>query len=165
MVETAAFLALGVFVSAYDSMRQKECRANRFCVTREGKLARVPLRKIIVIAVMGLLGHFLFGPTSAMAEEDINTALRAYDTATPTDRKTAEIVFANTQNGIWWANAVLIYKKQPPLFCPPDNWAALPGPQVIEMVRRIVNENPELGKLPYGLVIMRTIALTYPCKD
>jgi hypothetical protein len=128
-------------------------------------VARVLLRKVIAPAAMGLLGTILLGPTSAMAEEDANTALRAYDSANPTDRKTAEIVFANTQNGIWWGNSVLLYRKQPPLFCPPDNVAPLPGPQVIEMLRQKVNENPKLGAMPYGLAIMVTIQNTYPCKD
>lgn len=64
-----------------------------------------------------------------MAEEDLNTALRAYDSANSTDLKTAEIVFGNTKNGIWWANStdVLSYRKQQPLFCRPDNAAPVPG--------------------------------------
>lgn len=128
-------------------------------------MAQVLLRKIVAIAAMGLLGLFLLDPTSVMAEENINTALRGYDSANPTDRKTVEIVFANTQNGIWWANSVLLYKKQQPLFCPPDNAAPLSGPQVIEMVRQKVAESPKLGELPYGLAIMTTIQSTYPCKD
>jgi hypothetical protein len=95
----------------------------------------------------------------------IKTALGAYDTANSTDRKTAGIVFANIQSGIWWANAVLLYKNQQPLFCPPDNSAALHGPQIIEMVRQQGKEIPTLGKMPYGLAILITIQKTYPCKD
>jgi len=82
-----------------------------------------------------------------------------------TDRKTAEIVFGNTQNGIWWANAVLLYKKQQPLFCPPDDWTPLISPQVIEMVCQQANEIPTLGKMPYGFAILITLQKTYPCKD
>jgi hypothetical protein len=86
-----------------------------------------PLRKMIATAIIWLLGTFLLGAASAVAEEDVNMALRAYDTANRTDRMTAEIVFANTQNGIWWANSVLLYKKQQPLFCPPDNVRHFPA--------------------------------------
>ena len=128
-------------------------------------MARVPLRKKIATAAIWLLGGLLLGPTSAMAEEDLNTALRAYDSANPTDRKTAEIVFGHTQNGIWWANSVLFYRKQQPLFCPPDNVAPAPGPQVLEMVRQQANENPTFGKMPHGLAILMTLQRTYPCKD
>ena len=56
-----------------------------------------PLRKMVATAAIWLLGMFLLGPTSAMAEEDMNMALRAYDLANPTDRKTAEIVCKYTE--------------------------------------------------------------------
>ncbi len=128
-------------------------------------MARVPLRKMIASAAFWLLGVLFLGSTSAMAEDDLTTALRAYDSANPTDRKTAEIAFANAQNGIWWANSVLFYKKQQLLFCPPDNSAALPGPLIIEMVRQQANEIPIFGKMPYGLAILMTLQKTYPCKD
>jgi len=100
-----------------------------------------------------------------MAEEDMNTALQAYDSGNSTDRKTEEIVFLNAQAGMWWANSVLFYRKQQPLFCPPDNAAPLPGPQILEMVRRQVNENPVFGNMPYGLAILSTLQIIYPCKD
>jgi hypothetical protein len=41
-----------------------------------------------------------------MAEYNVNDALEAYDSANPNDRKTWELVFGNTQNGINWANSV-----------------------------------------------------------
>jgi hypothetical protein len=131
----------------------------------EGKAARVPLRNLIASAVIWLLGSVLLGPTRAMAEENMNTALRAYDSANSTERKTEEIVFLNAQAGIWWANSVLFYRKQQPLFCPPDNAAPVPGAQVIEMVRRQVDENPVFGKMPYGLAILVTLQKTFPCRD
>jgi hypothetical protein len=131
----------------------------------EGKVARVPLRNLIASAVIWLLGSVLLGPTRAMAEENMNTALRAYDSANSTDRKTEEIVFLNAQAGIWWANSVLFYRKQQPLFCPPDNAAPVPGAQVIEMVRRQVDENPMFGEMPYGLAVLMTLQKTFPCRD
>ena len=128
-------------------------------------MARFPLRKLIASAVIWLLGGVLLGPTRATAEEDMNTALRVYNSADSTDPKTEEIVFLNAQAGIWWANSVLIYRKQQPLFCPPDNAAPVPGAQVLEMVRRKVDENPVFGQMPYGLAILITLQKTFPCKD
>ena len=94
-------------------------------------MARFPLRKLIASAVIWLLGGVLLSPTRATAEEDVNTALRVYDSGNSADRKTEEIVFLNAQAGLWWANSVLFYRKQQPLFCPPDNAAPVPGAQVL----------------------------------
>jgi len=77
---------------------------------------------------------------------------------------TAEVAFANAQRGIWWANTILSYKKQHPLFCPPDNSGAVPGAQVIEMVRQQVKTDPVLGGGPHGLAILMTIQKTFPRK-
>ena len=131
----------------------------------EGKVARFPLRKLIASAVIWLLGGVLLSPTRATAEEDVNTALRVYDSGNSADRKTEEIVFLNAQAGLWWANSVLFYRKQQPLFCPPDNAAPVPGAQVLEMVRRQVDENPVVGEMPYGLAILITLQKIFPCKD
>ena len=62
-----------------------------------------------IIGATCLLGSLLFGPTIAMAEYSVNEALAAYDSANPDDRKTWELIFGNTQNGINWANSVLVY--------------------------------------------------------
>ena len=107
----------------------------------------------------------LLSPTRATAEEDVNTALRVYDSGNSADRKTEEIVFLNAQAGLWWANSVLFYRKQQPLFCPPDNAAPVPGAQVLEMVRRQVDENPLVWEMPYGLAILITLQKIFPCKD
>ena len=140
------------------------CQHVATCAIQENNVAWGLLRKIVAAAV-SLLVSLTLTATRAMAEEDLNAALRAYDLGDPNDRKTAEIVFANEQNGIWWANSVLFYKSQQPLFCPPDNMAPLPGPQVIEMVRHQLSENPKLGGIPYGLAILMAIQITYPCKN
>ena len=58
-------------------------------------MARFQLRKLIASAVIWVLGGVLLGPTRATAEEDVNTALRVYDSANSTDRKIEEIVFLN----------------------------------------------------------------------
>ena len=97
-------------------------------------MPQASLRAIIASTAICLFGSLLLGPTIAMAEYNVNEALAAYDAANPNDRKTWELVFGNTANGINWANTVLFYRKQEPLYCPPDNFAPA-GPQVIEMLR------------------------------
>jgi hypothetical protein len=138
-------------------------------------VARFPLRKLIACAFIWLLGGLLLDPIRAMsqgpmtegprAEEDVNSALLMYDTRTSTVRQTAEVAFANAEKGIWWANTVLSYRKQQPLFCPPDNSGVVPGAQVIEMLRQQINKEPVLGRAPYGLAILITLQKTFPCKE
>ena len=109
-----------------------------------------------------LLGSLLLGPTIAMAEYNVNEALAAYDAANPNDRKTLELVLGNTANGINWANTVLFYRKQEPLYCPPDNFAPA-GPQVIEMLRELATSKPKLATVPYGFAVLLALQSKYPC--
>jgi hypothetical protein len=104
----------------------------------------------------------LFGPTIAIAEYNVSEALAAYDSANPNDRKTWELIFGNTGNGINWANSVLVYRKQEPLYCPPDNFT-LTGSQVVEMLRQLAASKPRLEIVPYGLAILYAIQNRYPC--
>jgi len=76
----------------------------------------IALRTVIATAVIGL-GILLSVNTTATAEYDAFAALKAYDSADPANRKVWELIFGNTQNGINWANAVLIQRKQQPLYC------------------------------------------------
>jgi len=78
--------------------------------------------------------QFVFAPTTAKAEYDVNTALRVYDSATPNDRKIRELIFGNTQNGINWANSVFNSYKTTATLLPPDDFS-LTGFQVVEMLR------------------------------
>jgi hypothetical protein len=127
---------------------------------QEGKVRQISLRTIIGRTC--LLGSLLFHPTIAMAEYNVNDALEAYDSANPNDRKTWELVFGNTQNGINWANSVLFYRKQQPLYCPPDNFS-LTGPQVVEMLRELATSKPKLATVPYGFAILLALQSRYPC--
>jgi hypothetical protein len=97
-----------------------------------------------------------------MAEYDVNGALQAYDAANSIDRKTWELIFGNTQNGINWANSVLLYRDRPPLYCPPDNFA-LTGSQVIDMVREQATLNPKFWTVPYGFAILLALQSKFPC--
>ena len=82
----------------------------------------ISLRMLIATAVIGT-GSLLADGKTARAEYDVNSALQAYDSADSANRKIWELVFGNTENGINAANSVLLYRKQQPLYCPPDNFA------------------------------------------
>jgi len=125
-------------------------------------MPQISSRTIIARTAVCLLGSLLLGPTIAMAEYNVSEALEAYDSANPNDRKTWELIFGNTQNGINWANSVLFYRKQEPLYCPPDDFA-LTGTQVIEMLRELATSKPKLATVPYGLAILLTLQSRYPC--
>ena len=94
-----------------------------------------------------LFGSLLLGPSTAMAEDNANAALRAYDSADSANRKVWELIFGNTYNGINWADSVLVHRKQQRLFCAPDN-VVLTGPQVIEMLREQLNATAKARSRP-----------------
>jgi hypothetical protein len=127
---------------------------------QRGKMARAPLR----IAGVGvcLLGSLLLGPTTAMAEYDVKSALQLYDSADSDNRKVWELIFGNTYNGMRWANAVLAGKKQKQLFCEPKN-VVLTGPEVTEMLRGQLNADPKFGELPFGFGIFIVLQTAFPC--
>jgi len=118
-------------------------------------------RTVIATAVIGL-GILLSVNTTAVAEYDAFAALKAYDSSDSANRKIWELIFGNTQNGIHWANSVLVQRKQQPLYCPPDNFSPT-GPEALEMLREITNSNPDLLNIPYGFVLLLALQKKYPC--
>jgi hypothetical protein len=118
-------------------------------------------RTVIATAIIGF-GILLSVNTTATAEYDAFSALRAYDAADAGNRKIWELIFGNTQNGINWANSVLLRRKQQPLYCPPDNFSPS-GPQALGMLREITNSSPDLLNVPYGFVLLLALQKKYPC--
>ena len=121
----------------------------------------ISLRKVTAsatIALAALLGI----QTTATAEYDVNSALQAYDSSDPANRKIWELIFGNTQNGINLANSVLFYRKQQPLYCPPDSFAPTP-PGALQMLREIASSNPKLGNVPYSVALLLALQTKYPC--
>ena len=127
-------------------------------------MARVPSRAKIASVGICLLGSWLLGPTSAMAEYDVKSALQAYELADSNNRKVWDLVFGNTYNGMKWANSALAQRKQQRLYCEPDN-AALSGPEVREMLREQLNADPKFGELPYGFAILVILQIRFPCTN
>jgi hypothetical protein len=118
-------------------------------------------RTVIATAVIAL-GILLSVYMTATAEYDAYSALRAYDSSDSDGRKTWELIFGNTQNGINWANSVLVHRKQQPLYCPPDNFSPT-GSEALEMLREITNSNSKLLNIPYGFVLLLALQKKYPC--
>ena len=127
-------------------------------------MAQVPSRARIASVCICLLGSWLLGPTSAMAEYDVKSALQAYELADLNNRKVWDLVFGNTYNGMKWANSALAQRKQQRLYCEPDN-AALSGPEVREMLRGQLNADPKFGELPYGFGILVILQIRFPCTN
>jgi hypothetical protein len=128
----------------------------------EAKRAQVSLRTIVAVAVMWLLGNLLLGSTAAMAEYDVRSALQAHDSADSDNRKVWALIFGNTYNGMRWANAVLVQRRQQQLFCEPNN-AVLDGNEVTEMLRKQLNADPKFGVVPFGFGILIVLQINYPC--
>jgi hypothetical protein len=128
----------------------------------KAKITQVSLRAAIVSSIVWLLGSLLLGSTEAMAEYDVKSALQAHDSADSDNRKVWELIFGNTYNGIRWANAVLVQRRQQQLFCEP-NKGVLDGPELTEMLRRQLNANPKFGAVPFGFGILIVLQITYPC--
>jgi hypothetical protein len=82
-------------------------------------MVQASLRTKVASAGMWLLGGLLLGPTTAMAEYDVKSALQAHASADSDNRKVWELVFGNTYNGMRWANAVLVQRRQQQLFVNP----------------------------------------------
>jgi hypothetical protein len=106
----------------------------------------------------------LLGPTTALAEYDVKSALQAHASADPDNRKVWNSFSETLNNGMRWANAALVSRKQQQLFCEPNN-AVLTGPQVTEILRGQMNADPKFGALPFGFGILVILQINFPCRS
>ena len=92
-------------------------------------------------------------------------ALFVYDTMlVKQDREQVESLISGMQIGMLWANAELRHRKQPLLYCQPEK-LRITAPQMVDMLRKTIRENPRLGDYPIGLAVLTTLQDTFPCKD
>jgi len=151
-------------VAARLSMRKLWCNQTLqklCCHSGEGS-PLISLRTLIATAVIGTVSLLAVG-TTAWAEYDVNSALQAYESADSANRKIWELIFGNTENGINAANSVLLYRKQQPLYCPPNNFAPN-GHEALEMLRELAS-NPKTANLPYGFALLVALQSKYPCPN
>jgi hypothetical protein len=64
--------------------------------------------------------------------------------------------------GLGWANAELITRKQPPLYClPPD--LVLTAFQTVAILESFLKREPYYADLPAGAAVLHAMIATYPC--
>jgi hypothetical protein len=137
-------------------------RSRAYVATRAGEASPlISLRRLLATAVIGT-GSLLAVGTTAWAEYDVKSALQSYESADAANRKIWELIFGNTENGIHAANSVLFYRKQQPIFCPPDNFAP-DGHEALELLRDLANSNPKLANVPYSFALLLALQSKYPC--
>jgi hypothetical protein len=96
-------------------------------------------------------------------EANVKKVLDMYDTGSKADRESIVTILTAVEDGMGWANIVLKKRKDtPPLYCVPDGFG-LTGEQILEMLRKEVNENPSSAEESYGLVILETLEKVFPC--
>jgi hypothetical protein len=101
--------------------------------------------------------------SSALAEGTASFLIRNYDTGTLELRQLLEMKVADIQNGISWTNIYLnTVRNEAEIYCPPAK-VALTGGQIMDMLRRAIEEHPEIGSQPFGLAILIALKTTFPC--
>jgi len=92
--------------------------------------------RVLLVAAVWVCGGCLLS-TAVHAEPDAPTFLKHYDEADLATKKSLERWISDIQNGMSWANAELLDRSQPPLYCPPDS-LVLTGQQLVDILRREV---------------------------
>jgi hypothetical protein len=88
---------------------------------------------------------------------------RNYDNGTLETRQLYEPIPGSMDNAMSWANSAAMHDQGFYIYCPPDN-LALADQQDIDIIRRHLVARPEHGNLPYGLVLLTALQMTFPCK-
>jgi hypothetical protein len=100
---------------------------------------------------------------AANASMDAATFLKTYDSATPADQKILKAIAASTEDGMGWANTALIEQRHElALYCVPQQ-VALSGDQLIDMLRRYVDQHQSFSKFPFGMVMYYALRDGFPC--
>ena len=66
------------------------------------------------------------------------------------------------QDGVSWANALLRSNNDHQIYCQPKR-LALTGSEIVLMVRKLVEDDPEKGKAPLALAVLIALIRTFPC--
>jgi hypothetical protein len=102
--------------------------------------------------ILGLL------PQSASAELTATAAIASLRS----DATMQAFVFG-IGTGLGWANADLVQKKLPPLYCPPPNVASEGA--AVDLLESYVRKTPTAGKFPPGVVILMAFRDRWPCAE
>jgi hypothetical protein len=113
-----------------------------------------------------LLAALCLFSTVACAES-ANEFLAQYGEAersSSVERSIFERHVLDTENGFSWANSMMhVGRHQTPLYCKPGKVELTSG-QLVEILRRYLEENKDLGSRPMALVLMMALQKDFPCK-
>src|SRR5687768_15387120 len=99
--------------------------------------------------ITGLI--FALATAAARAQEPSITAAQALASR---DQEDVQLMVHTLGEGYGWANAALIVKRQPPLFCAPPE-RVITHEQHVNILAAFVRERPEHESRPVGLVLLR----------
>lgn len=121
---------------------------------------------------MRAMKKFLYAPvfvlmlcvgTSANAQEmTANEALNFLE-ADEISATTTRWFLMGIESGLRWAYAEASIGHGVEIFCPPSNLALVPE-QVLHMIRRTVDREPQLGDFSVGGVLLSAMMETFPCE-
>lgn len=121
------------------------------------------------LSYLGLLalsaGAVSLAPVRAEDNSDIastNQFLVWYDQSKGKERILYLTSVRGLQDGFVWANAHLEAGGKDPLYCQPRG-LRLTSEQVINLVRTGVTDNPMLGRMPLGAVMLSVLQRSFPC--
>jgi hypothetical protein len=117
------------------------------------------------IRIVLLVALCLF--STAAGAESANQFLAQYDAAersSSAERSMWEGHVLDTENGFAWANSMMHVERHiTPLYCKPATVELTSG-QLVDILRRYLEENNDLGPKPMALALMMALQKDYPCK-
>jgi len=114
----------------------------------------------------GLAALFFIGiihPAGAVAP--VNAFLQQYESAAVSVRERMEQFVYDMNEGMGWLNDYLVSARhEPRVYCPPDK-LVLTGNQLVDILQRFVQHNPQYGDFPVGGVLIFALKDAFPCQE
>lgn len=108
-----------------------------------------------------LAAAFLAGMAQPAMCGAVTDFLKLHDE--PLEQSTAETTITGLQAGFTEANTWLAEtRKEAPMYCQPANLSLTPD-QLIDMLRRGVNDQPELDESNLAAALLAVMQRTFPC--
>lgn len=114
------------------------------------------LRCILLATTLGMVA------TPASAELAVKEMFQRFDSGNKMMHQFYLTLLQGNHNGLKSANSYLASQKAAEIFCQPEG-KTFSGEQIMEMLRRGVTSDPDLGKRPLGFAILHVFQRTYPC--
>jgi hypothetical protein len=119
--------------------------------------------RLSAILRAALIFSGVFSTTSAPAEISARDFLVQFDSASVGIKPGYITAAHNVELGTGWSTAfVQSIRKEAPIYCQTPG-RTLNGAQVIDILRHTIATQPAIAKQPYGLAILMSLQLTFPC--